>query len=143
MNVLSGHADILMPTVAMTAVIAVTWLMLYVNRIGEMQSKGIDVEQFKGPNNIKDSLENINASDNFKNLFEMPVLFYVLCGFLAISGEITGTFVTLAWVYVGLRALHSFIHITYNTVMHRFVVYAAGSVLLFAMWGMFGLALMA
>lgn len=137
------HAEILMPTVAMTAVIALTWVMLYVKRIREMSAKGIDTEDFKGPNNVKDSLEDINASDNFKNLFEMPVLFYVLCGFLAISGLVSSAFVTLAWAYVGLRAAHSFIHITYNKVMHRFLVYAASSVLLFAMWGMFGLQLMA
>lgn len=137
------YAEILMPSVAMTAVIAVTWVMLYVNRIAEMQAKGIDTEDFKGPNNVKDRLENINASDNFKNLFEMPVLFYVLCGFLAITGLASSTFVTLAWAYVGLRALHSFIHITYNKVMHRFLVYVTGTVLLFVMWAMFGLQLMA
>jgi hypothetical protein len=137
------HADILMPTVAMTAVIAAVWVMLYVNRIGEMKAKGIDTEDFKGPNNVKDSLENINASDNFKNLFEMPVLFYVLCGFIAISGLTTTALVCMAWIYVGLRAAHSFIHITYNRVMHRFLVYALSTILLFVMWGCFALRLMA
>ena len=137
------HADILMPTVAMTAVIALVWVMLYVNRIGEMKAKGIDTEDFKGPNNVKDSLENINASDNFKNLFEMPVLFYVLCGFIAISGLTSPALVCMAWIYVGLRAAHSFIHITYNRVMHRFLIYALSTVLLFVMWGCFALRLMA
>jgi hypothetical protein len=137
------HADILMPTVAMTAVIAVVWVMLYVNRIGEMKAKGIDTEDFKGPNNVKDSLENISASDNFKNLFEMPVLFYVLCGFIAVSGLTTPALVCMAWIYVGLRAAHSFIHITYNRVMHRFLIYALSTVLLFVMWGCFALRLMA
>jgi hypothetical protein len=137
------YADILMPTVAMTAVIAVVWVMLYVNRIGEMKAKGIDTEDFKGPNNVKDSLENISASDNFKNLFEMPVLFYVLCGFIAVSGLTTPALVCMAWIYVGLRAAHSFIHITYNRVMHRFLIYALSTVLLFVMWGCFALRLMA
>lgn len=137
------NTAILMPTVAMTAIIAVVWVMLYVNRITEMQAKRIDVEAFKGPNNVKDQLENINAADNFKNLFEMPVLFYVLCGLLAVSGLANPSFVSLAWVYVALRALHSFIHISYNRVMHRFLAYMVSSVLLFAMWLMFALQLLA
>ena len=85
------QTDILMPAVAMTAVIAAVWVLLYVNRIGEMKAKGIDTEDFKGPNNVKGRLENINAADNFMNLFEMPVLFYVLCGFLAITGLASST----------------------------------------------------
>ena len=131
------HAEILMPTVAMTAIIAVTWVKLYINRIGEMKAKKIDVEDFAGPNSVKDSLENINASDNFKNLFEVPVLFYALCGFLAISGLSEPLFVYGAWIYVALRAAHSFIHITYNRVMHRFVVYAFSTLWLFILWGLF------
>jgi hypothetical protein len=37
-------------------------------------------------------------------------------------------------VYVGLRALHSLIHVSYNRVVHRFLVYVASTLLLFAMW---------
>ena len=135
------HADILMPTAAMTAVIALTWVKLYINRIGEMKAKKIDVEDFAGPNSVKDSLENINASDNFKNLFEVPVLFYALCGFIALSGLSSALFVYGAWAYVALRAAHSFIHITYNRVMHRFMVYAISTVWLFVLWAVFALRL--
>jgi len=135
------HAEILMPTVAMTAVIAVTWVKLYSNRIAEMKAKKIDVEDFAGPNSVKDQLENINASDNFKNLFEVPVLFYALCGFVAVSGVSSSLFVYGAWAYVVLRAAHSFIHITYNRVMHRFVVYAISTVWLFVLWAMFAVRL--
>jgi len=44
---------------------------------------------------------------------------------------------------VALRAVHSFVHVTYNRVMHRFVVYIAGGVLLFAAWARFGWSLVA
>lgn len=135
--------DILMPTVAMTGVIAAVWVKLYVDRIGEMKAKRIGTEDFKGPNSVKNSLEVINAADNFKNLFEMPVLFYVLCGLVAVSGLGTPALVCGAWVYVGLRAAHSFIHCTYNRVMHRFVVYALSSLCLFGLWALFAVKLMA
>jgi hypothetical protein len=43
-------------------------------------------------------------------------------------------FLAAAWAYVALRALHSLIHVTYNRVTHRFLVYVASTLLLFGMW---------
>jgi hypothetical protein len=42
--------------------------------------------------------------------------------------------VRLAWIFVGLRALHSAIHCTYNRTLHRFGAYLASSLVLIAMW---------
>jgi hypothetical protein len=61
----------------------------------------------------------------------------VLCIALVANGGSTPGFVTAAWAYVALRSLHSLIHVTYNRVMHRFLVYVASTLLLFAMWGAF------
>ncbi|HEV2547608.1 MAG TPA: hypothetical protein VGU20_09740 [Stellaceae bacterium] len=36
----------------------------------------------------------------------------------------------LAWLYVGLLALHSGIHLAYNKVQHRLAVFAASNVVL-------------
>jgi hypothetical protein len=44
-----------------------------------------------------------------------------------------------SWLFVGLRALHSAIHCTYNNVLHRFYVYVTSTVLLFALWTWFGI----
>ena len=62
----------------------------------------------------------MTASDNFRNLFEVPVLFYALCGFLAITQLTTLLLLACAWGYVVLRAAHSYIHLTSNKVMRRF-----------------------
>ena len=40
----------------------------------------------------------------------------------------------MAWIYVGLRLAHSLVHITYNRVVHRLLLFAASSFLLMAMW---------
>ena len=61
-----------------------------------------------------DSVRQIN--NNIRNQFEVPVLFYVLCVAIAANGGSTPGLVTAAWAYVGLRALHSLIHVTYNRV---------------------------
>jgi len=78
---------------------------------------------------------------NFVNLFEMPVLFYVLCLALYMTHNVSKTLLVLAWVYVALRIVHSLIHVTYNKIMHRFFVYALSSFLLLAMWIMFAIEL--
>ncbi len=78
---------------------------------------------------------------NFVNLFEMPVLFYVLCLALYMTHNVSETPLVLAWIYVALRIVHSLIHVTYNKIMHRFFVYALSSFLLLGMWVMFAIEL--
>ena len=72
-------------------------------------------------------------SNNFKNLLEMPVVFYVICLYLTVFGMVDSVHVTCAWVFVAGRVLHSLIHCTYNRVIHRFLVYLVSSL---AVWVM-------
>lgn len=74
------------------------------------------------------------ANRNFMNLLEVPVLFYVVCLVYYVSGAALAGFVTLAWVYVALRIVHSLIHITYNRVRHRMLAFAASTFLLIYLW---------
>ena len=71
---------------------------------------------------------------NFVNLFEMPVLFYLLCVALYATHRVSDAMVVLAWVYVVLRVVHSLIHVSYNQVMQRFLAYAASNLILMVMW---------
>ena len=74
---------------------------------------------------------------NYMNLLEMPVLFYVVCLMLHQTGRVDATFLTLAWVYVGLRLGHSLVHLTYNHVMHRLALFATSNFVVVAIWGLF------
>ena len=126
-----------MPCAAMVGLTALVWVKLYWDRIGEMRARRIDAQELATVAAAAGRLERPEAADNFRNLFEVPVLFYVLCIALVLNGGSTPGFVTAAWAYVALRSLHSLIHVTYNRVMHRFLVYVASTLLLFAMWGAF------
>ncbi len=64
-----------------------------------------------------------NPSDNLKNLFEIPVIFYVLALYLFVTNQVDTAYVSAAWVFVMFRALHSAIHCTVNIVMLRFYLY--------------------
>lgn len=74
---------------------------------------------------------------NFMNLLELPVLFYVAALMYYVAGRVDEIALALAWTYVGLRAVHSLIHLSYNKVTHRLVAYAASNVVLLAFWVMF------
>jgi len=71
---------------------------------------------------------------NLMNLLEMPLLFYVVCTAFYVTGRVAPGVVSLAWIYVGLRLAHSLIHLTYNRVFHRFLVFASSNIVLLVMW---------
>jgi hypothetical protein len=123
-----------MPCAAMVSLTAAVWVKLYADRFGEMRAKRISPQSLATARAAAGQLEHSQAAENFRNLFEVPVLFYVLCIALAVNGGSTPGFVAAAWAYVGLRALHSLIHVTYNRVTHRFLAYAASTLLLFGAW---------
>ena len=68
------------------------------------------------------------------NLLEAPVLFYALCLATILAQAVDSVVVGLAWGYVALRVLHSMIHLSYNRVVHRLLVFAASNVVLTLLW---------
>ena len=77
---------------------------------------------------------------NYMNLLELPVLFYVLCLTMYVTDAVAPLLLQLAWAYVGARTLHSFVHVTYNDVLHRLILFAASNFVLLAMWLLFFLS---
>ena len=64
----------------------------------------------------------------------LPVLFY-LAILLAVNTNIENVvLLVLAWAFVALRFLHSYIHCTYNRVKDRFTAYLFGGIALWALW---------
>lgn len=74
------------------------------------------------------------ANRNFMNLLEAPVLFYTFCISAYVTHMAAPWLLTLAWLYVALRIVHTFIHLTYNKILHRFSSYAASNLVLLVLW---------
>ena len=129
------------PLIAQVVLVAVVAGRMYATRVAEMRARRINPQSVATSRTAAEALQNVAAADNFRNLFEVPVLFFAVCGALAITDTVTPLQLVLAWLYVGLRAVHSFIHVTYNRVMHRFSVYLASTICVFVMWGLFAFAL--
>ncbi|MBL4572777.1 MAG: MAPEG family protein [Gammaproteobacteria bacterium] len=71
---------------------------------------------------------------NFNNLFEVPTLFYA-GGAVYLALDQTGQLpVISAWVFVAARVLHSIIHLSYNNVLHRLIIFAIGNLSVLVMW---------
>jgi hypothetical protein len=84
----------------------------------------------------------LNAAESFvarstrhiANLFEVPVLFYVVC-LVALTLRIDDdSALALARIYVGLRIAHSYIHLTCNRVMRRMLVFMSSNLILATLW---------
>lgn len=119
------------------------WVRLYQLRLGEMARKRIHAQALANAADSVRLLSDTRASDNFRNLFELPVLFYagvLLAAHIGMSDMVSPA---LAWAFVGLRAVHSAVHCTFNHVMTRFVVYALATLALVALWVRIALALAA
>ena len=127
------NVDYFWPMVAQVVLTATVWVRMYVVRIAELREKRIHPQKI-ATSQTKGLLQNTQAADNFVNLFEVPVLFYAVCLVIGATGIESLLLLVLAWVYVALRALHSFIQVTYNKVMHRFQVYVASTLVVFALW---------
>ena len=125
---------ILHPAVALVGLTLVVWVLLYWRRIRAMRARRVSPEAFKTRASRASLEEAASASDNFQNLLELPVLFYVLVLVLHATQRVDATFLVLAWGFVLMRAVHSFVHVGYNRVMHRFVAYLVGALLLWAAW---------
>jgi hypothetical protein len=134
--------NLLLPVFFLVLVTFLVWLRLYAERIGEMRARRIPPDAVATARQAAEVLRETKAADNFRNLFELPVLFYVLCLALLQAGVVTPPFVAGSWLFVILRALHSLIHCTYNRVMHRFLVYVASSVVLWLLWLWFAVAIL-
>jgi len=133
---------ILQPMLAMMVLTAIVWFVLYARRLPAMRRVGVSSQEYTTPDKGAALLpESVSfPAHNFRNLFELPVLFYALCLYLFVTGTAQNVDVVAAWAFVGFRALHSLIHSTVNIVIARFLAYLAATI---ALWFMLARAVLA
>ena len=134
---------IFLPAFAMVLLTLVVWLRMYTTRIAQMKRERIHPQAVATSAQAAARLTDSRAADNFRNLFELPVLFYagvLLAAHIGVSDMVS---LALAWAFVGLRAVHSAVHCTFNHVMTRFVPYALATLVLIAFWARLAFALAA
>lgn len=121
----------------MAALVFLTFFLMYlllVLRVKAVRSKKVSPRYFK-LNKGDDIPDNMLAvSQNYSNLFELPALFYVACVVAIILNQSAEYFVVHAWFFVLFRYVHSYIHVTYNHILHRLAAFAISGFILLSMW---------
>jgi hypothetical protein len=84
--------------------------------------------------NRDEPAEGLFVKNCLANQFELPVLFYASCILLYMTEADNLAAVVLAWLFVALRYLHAFVHVTSNDLRYRSPLFAVGYVVLGAMW---------
>ena len=126
------YSPILQPVVALILWTMLMWLWMSVTRIPAMNKAKIDTANLKGGTGA--SLDELLPAEvqwkahNYNHLLAEPTLFYAIALVLAMIGQGGGYNLIIAWIYVGLRVLHSLIQATVNRVMFRFLVFMLSSI---------------
>lgn len=123
------------PFLATVFLTLLVWLYMYIRRISFLKTKKVSPQELSISGTLAQiSPPNVsNPSDNLKNLFELPVIFYALVLYVYMTKQVDTTYVNAAWIFVVFRALHSVVHCTFNFIMLRFYLYLFASL---AVWFM-------
>lgn len=130
--------QILQPVIALTIWTMVMWAWMYATRIPAM-SKSPDLDaktKVGGTGKDLDAVLPPNVqwkAHNYNHLHEQPTVFYAVAIVLAIIGQGDGMNALLAWMYVGLRVMHSLVQVTANRILVRFVLFALSGLVLIAL----------
>ena len=89
---------------------------------------------YKTYNQGAEAPEAAQAARHYINLFEAPVLFYVVCILGMILPVQTIIFTILAWIFVAVRIAHAVIHMGKNKIGLRMKAFGTGILVLAFMW---------
>ncbi|MEP7155242.1 MAG: MAPEG family protein [Betaproteobacteria bacterium] len=125
---------ILFPVLAMFLLVCLVAVTMFRRRVTFYKQNRVHPQKTATSAQMLATMPDSRAPDNFRNLFETPVLFYVAMLMIFVTGFICLPHVILAWCYVAARYTHSYIHCTSNVVMRRFYAYVASCLFLLCTW---------
>ena len=130
-----SQSQILQPIVVLVVWTMIMWLWMYATRIPAMSQAGIDPNDARRTKSLDETLpaEVQWKAHNYNHLHEAPTVFYAVAMVPVMIGAGAGMNALIAWIYVGLRIIHSLVQVTANVVMVRFVLFALSSVALIAL----------
>jgi hypothetical protein len=130
------NKPMLAPVVVLAAWTMIVWTWMYATRLPAIRRAKmvLDPTAPRGAQMAELPPSVRWKADNYNHLMEQPTVFYAVALALAMAGGAAGSLeVTLAWVYVGLRVVHTLVQATWNKIEVRFSLFALGSLVLIAM----------
>lgn len=121
----------------MAALVFLTFFIMYlmlIVRVKAVRLRKVSPRYFK-LNKGGELPDNVTAiSQNYGNLLELTVLFYTVCIIAIILNQSAEYFIIHAWAFIITRYIHSYIHTTYNHILHRLYAFAISGFILLSMW---------
>ncbi len=131
------------PVFALMGLVATVTVLVFRERVRQFKAQRLHPQKVSTRSEFAAALKDTRCADNYANLFETPVLFYVVCIGLYVTQTVSMSALVLAWVYVLLRLAHSYVHCSSNHVMTRFKLFATSMFVLLALWVVWAWALWA
>lgn len=119
---------------AMVLLTLIVGAVTFVVRLSNVRSGHVGVKYFKLMQG-QDVPEMVTKTTRcFNNLFELPVIFYAACTlYLSLSvNSVVG--MVFAWLFVSLRYLQAYVHLTYNHLLHRMSAFWLAFFCVIALW---------
>lgn len=125
---------IFQPFVATMLLTMVVWLYMYGRRLPFIFASRLEPKQMTPQELARLSPPGVsNPSDNLKNLFELPTVFYAVVLYLFATDQVDAVYVGAAWGFFLFRVLHSAVHCTFNFIPLRFALYVISAAALWIM----------
>jgi len=129
-----NQARIFLPFAGTMLLTLVVWVYMYSRRIPFILRSKLTPRQLTPMELARVSPPQVaNPSDNLKNLFELPTIFYAVVLYLYATHQVDGAYLVAAWIFFAFRVLHSTVHCTFNLITLRFWLYAVSAL---ALWYM-------
>lgn len=121
----------LTPILALVCWTLIIWIWMYATRIPAMQKARIHPQSAIHPGSLSVLPKDVRVvADNYNHLHEQPTIFYALAIYTHLVGGGDALTIGLAWTYVALRVVHSFMQIVLQRVMYRFIAFSLATVCL-------------
>ena len=125
---------IVYPAIAMFGLTLCVLVSLGIARYRAVRGREVSVRFFAGYNEGEQPQRLHIMSRHLENHFEVPPIFYAAVLFTYVTDSVTVLSVVLAWLFVGLRCVHTIIHLGSNDVLQRFRVFVASVACLTGIW---------
>jgi hypothetical protein len=133
-KIMTNSTAIFLPMIAQVLLTYAIYLLISSRRIGAIRAGKAKASDFKVP--VIEPESSATAARNLVNQFELPVLFYIACLSLYVTGGAGMAAILISWAFVLVRMAHAYVHVTSNRVGLRRRLFIASFMINLCQWGL-------
>ena len=119
---------------AMVVLTSMVGIVAVVTRVKSVKNGSVKIKYYRTMDGQEVPEQLTKSTRCFNNMFEVPVLFYVVSTLFVILKTNNELALLLAWVFVGFRIAQAIVHLTYNNVLHRMLMFWGAVISVLSMW---------